>query len=166
VHNRQRARSQQKSYDMDRHCGEPHGLTTADMPASHRVHLIFEPGSTAGTLFLPAASDLLCLAVTKRDLPESIPAFSVIASPTLVLDTPADFQLLAFPVGLKIRFACSLNLQQHGGVRVEQSKHRRARQNLHRSIAVYLGAAGHTGQHDFDGEAHGTNLQIGSIGRM
>src|SRR6266851_5354295 len=79
-------------------------------------------------------------------------------SPTLILDTPADLQLIAFPVGIKVRFARSFNLQQYCRVRIEETKQRRTRQDLHRSITIYLGAAGDAGQHDFDSEAHGTNL--------
>jgi hypothetical protein len=80
-------------------------------------------------------------------------------SPTLILGTPADFQLIVFPPhGVKVRFACSFNPQQYGGVRIEEAKRRRARRDLYRSSTIYLDAAGDAGQDDFNGEAHGTNL--------
>ena len=80
------------------------------------------------------------------------------SSPILIVDAPAYLQLITIPLGGKVRFACSFNPLQHGGVGIEESKRRRARQDLHRSITVYLVAAGDTGQHDLDGEGHRTNL--------
>jgi hypothetical protein len=38
-----------------------------------------------------------------------IESHSATPSPTLILNTPADFQLIVFPLGVKVRFACSFN---------------------------------------------------------
>lgn len=58
-----------------------------------------------------------------------IESHSATPSPTLILDTPADFQLIVFPLGVKVRFAYPFNSEQYGRVRIEETKRRRARQD-------------------------------------
>jgi hypothetical protein len=79
---------------------------------------------------------------------------AVTSLPILIVDTHADLQLIAIPVGGKVRFAGSFNPQEYVRMGLEQSEWRRARKDLHRPIAIYLGAARDAGQHDFDSKGH------------